>query len=63
MQSEKIGVIIAENYFDETRVRSVADKVGAKAVILPIAVDGTPEARDYFSLMDLIVSRIAAAYE
>jgi ABC-type Zn uptake system ZnuABC Zn-binding protein ZnuA len=63
MQSEDIRVIISENYFDETRVRAIADRVGAKAVILPIAVGGVPEARDYVSLVDTIVARIAAAYE
>jgi ABC-type Zn uptake system ZnuABC Zn-binding protein ZnuA len=63
MRAEKIGVILSENYFDETRVRAIADKVGARAVILPIAVGGTPEARDYVSLMDLIVSRLAAAFD
>lgn len=62
MRAEKIGVLVSENYFDEARVREIAAKVGAEAVILPIAVGGTAEARDYVSLIDTIVARLAAAY-
>ena len=62
MREEDIGVIIAANYYDETRVNSIAQKVGAKAVIVPLGVGGTPAARDYFSLIDVIVSSIARAF-
>jgi ABC-type Zn uptake system ZnuABC Zn-binding protein ZnuA len=63
MRDEHIGVIIAANYYDETQINTIAQRVGAKAVIIPMGVHGTPEARDYFSLIDVIVTRIAAAYE
>lgn len=63
MRDEDIRVLIAANYYDETRVRNVAQKVGAKAVIVPLGVAGEPGVTDYFSLIETIVSRIAAAYE
>jgi len=63
MRDEDIDVILAANYYDETRVRNIAEKVGARAVIVPLGVGGEPEASDYFSLIDLIVSRLAAAFE
>ena len=62
MQREEIEVIVAANYYDETRVRAIAKRVGARAVIVPLGVGGVPEARDYFSLIDTIVGRIAAAH-
>ena len=62
MREEEIEVIVAANYYDETRVRSVAKRVGAKAVIVPLGVGAEPGARDFFSLIDTIVTRIADAY-
>jgi zinc/manganese transport system substrate-binding protein len=62
MRDEQVRVIITENFYDESRVRQIASRVGGEAVVLPVGVGGTPEARDYFALMDHIVSRIAAAY-
>lgn len=62
MRAEKINVIIAANYYDETRVRNISQKVGAKAVIMPLGVEGPPTAGAYFSLIDGIVSSIAAAF-
>lgn len=63
MRNENIHVIISATYYDETEVRDVAEKVGARAVIVATAVGGDPAATDYFTLMDTIVSRIAAAFE
>lgn len=62
MRDEDINVIVAADYYDETRVRTIAQKVGAKAVIMPLGVTGEREAHDYFSLIDNIVSKIAAAF-
>ncbi len=63
MRDEDIGVLIAANYYDETRVRGVAQKVGAEAVIVPLGVKGEPGVDTYFELIDLIVGRIAGAFE
>jgi len=63
MRNENIHVIISASYYDENEVRSVAEKVGARAVIVPTAVGGDPAVTNYFTMMDTIVSRIAAAFE
>lgn len=62
MRAERIGVLIAANYYDESRVKGVAQKVDAKAVIVPLGVRGEPGVNDYFALIDTIVGRIALAF-
>jgi zinc/manganese transport system substrate-binding protein len=52
MRPRNIRLIIAANYFDEQKTRSIADKTGAKAAILPLFVGGAPGVDDYFQLVD-----------
>ncbi len=63
MQQEKIGVILAANYYDESRVRAIAERVGARAVIVPIGVYGAEGVDDYFAVIDSFVDQLAAAYQ
>jgi len=52
MRQEKIRIVFAASYFDEQKVRSVANRVGAEAVIVPIYVGGAKGIGDYFKLVD-----------
>ena len=52
MRERDIRIILAANYFDEQKVRTIADRTGAKAVIVPLFVGGTPDVDDYFKLVD-----------
>jgi len=52
MRKRRIRVILAANYFDEQKVRTVAGRVGAKPVIVPLYVGGAEGADDYFALVD-----------
>ena len=52
MRKRDIHIILAANYFDEQKVRTVADRTGAKAVIAPLFVGGAPDVDDYFKLVD-----------
>jgi ABC-type Zn uptake system ZnuABC Zn-binding protein ZnuA len=52
MRKRNIRIILAANYFDQQKVRTVADRTGAKAVIAPLFVGGAPETDDYFKLVD-----------
>lgn len=61
MRDQNIRIILAANYFDEDEVRSVASRVNAQAVIVPLYVGGAPQAKDYFSLMDYWVDSLLGA--
>ena len=62
MRKEQITVLLAANYFDRAKVESIARRVGARSVIVPLSVDGEPAARDFFALFDGIIERLVAAF-
>jgi ABC-type Zn uptake system ZnuABC Zn-binding protein ZnuA len=61
MRERDIRIILAANYFDEHKVRSIAESVGAVPVIVPLYVGGAPGAEDYFQLVDLWVDSLLNA--
>jgi len=61
MKDRKIKIILAANYFDEHKIRTVADKVGAEPVIVPLYVGGQKGIDDYFELVDLWVNALLEA--
>lgn len=52
MQENDIRIILAANYFDEQKIRTVANRVNAEAVIVPLYVAGAPGIDRYFDLVD-----------
>lgn len=63
MREQNVRVIMAANYFDEGKVREIADKVGATAVIVPLGVDGLAGVDNYFSLVDHWVTHLKNAFQ
>ena len=63
MRERDIHIILAANYFDEQKVRIVADRTGAKAVVAPLFVGGAPGIDDYFKLVDYWTDRLLKAAE
>lgn len=61
MRTEGIDVLLAANYFDGSKVRAVARRAGATAVIVPLQPGGR-DAASYFDLVDIWVGRLAAAF-
>ena len=56
-----IGIILAANYFDEQKIRTVAARTGAQAVIVPLYVGGAAGAENYFELVDYWVDGLLNA--
>ncbi|MCG6922597.1 MAG: metal ABC transporter substrate-binding protein [Acidobacteria bacterium] len=61
MRVRKIRIILAANYFDEQKVRTVARRVDAVPVIVPLYVGGEEGVDDYFQLVDLWTERMTEA--
>jgi ABC-type Zn uptake system ZnuABC Zn-binding protein ZnuA len=61
MRAREIKILLAANYFDEQKIRTVAGRVGAEAVIVPLYVGGVPGVGDYFELVDYWVDGILDA--
>lgn len=62
MRREKIPVLFSTNYYDRNQVLSVAQRTGAKAVIVPSNVGGAPGIETYLDLVSLWVRELAAAF-
>lgn len=61
MRVQQIKILLAANYFDEQKIRTVAGRVDAAPVIVPLYVGGVPGVGDYFQLVDYWVDGILAA--
>jgi len=58
MRQRNVRIILAANYFDEQKVRVVANRVGAEAVIVPVYAGGVPGTDSYFKLVDYWISEL-----
>ena len=63
MKEREIGIILAANYFDEQKIRTVATRTNAEAVIVPLYVGGADGTEDYFKLVDFWVDGLLKAAE
>jgi ABC-type Zn uptake system ZnuABC Zn-binding protein ZnuA len=62
MKEQKIPVLFASNYFDRKQIQQVAERTGAKAVIVPENTEGAPGVNSYFDLVTTWVSSLATAF-
>jgi ABC-type Zn uptake system ZnuABC Zn-binding protein ZnuA len=61
MKAEKVRIILAANYFDESKIEAVADRVGGVAAIVPLYVGGKEGVDDCFQLVDCWTDVLLAA--
>ena len=62
MRQRKIPVLFASNYFDRNQIQTVAERTGARAVIVPENTGGAPGVNTYFDLLNTWVSGLAAGF-
>jgi len=62
MRDRHIEVLLSTNYYDRGQVLGVAQRTGAKAVIVPSNTGGAAGVATYFDLMNLWVSELARAF-
>jgi ABC-type Zn uptake system ZnuABC Zn-binding protein ZnuA len=63
MKQRKIPVLFASNYFDRKQIQQVAQRTGAKAVIVPENTGGAPGVNTYFDLVNTWVGSLATAFQ
>jgi zinc/manganese transport system substrate-binding protein len=61
MRSGGVKAVVSENFMDTGLARMVADKAGARLLVIAGDVGGMPEAKDWFTYMDTLVQRVAEA--
>ena len=62
MKDRHIQVLLSTNYYDRNQVLEVAQRTGAKAVIVPSNSGGSGGPVTYFDLVTLWVRELAAAF-
>jgi zinc/manganese transport system substrate-binding protein len=63
MSRQKIKVILAANFYDESKVRKVCKRVGARSVIVAFAVHGKRGINSYFQLTNHWINNLLVAYK
>ena len=63
MKQRKTPVLFASNYFDRKQIQQVAERTGAKAVIVPENTGGAPGVNTYFDLVNSWVGSLATAFQ
>ena len=63
MRERKIPVLFASNYFDRRQIQQVAERTGAKAVIVSENAGGMPGTDSYFDLVGSWVQALATALQ
>jgi ABC-type Zn uptake system ZnuABC Zn-binding protein ZnuA len=63
MKENNVRLLLAANYFDEEKVKNICEKVGARAVIVPMFVEGAPNTENVFKLVDYWVQNMKSAFD
>ncbi len=62
MRERRIPVLLAATYFDRTQVREIAQRTGARPVVVPENAGGAPGTDTYIELVSAWVSALADAF-
>ena len=62
MRKNEVKVLFAANYFDENKVRTICNKVGAEPVIIPMFVNGADGTENVFKLIDEWINELNEAF-
>jgi len=63
VRSENVKVILNESIYQEDAAKFIAERTGAVVVAAPVSVGGSPEVKDYVSLMDEIVRKLTEGFK
>lgn len=61
IKSEKIPLIVVDNFYDPGQPNSIGRQTGAAVVLLPNQVEGEPGIKSYFDLIDHIIAKTTGA--
>jgi zinc/manganese transport system substrate-binding protein len=60
MRAEKARLLLVEDFYNKNTAQVVADKAGAKLLVLPTDVGATPQIRNWFDLAETVLRRLSA---
>jgi zinc/manganese transport system substrate-binding protein len=61
VKSQKISLIMVDNFYDPSLPNNIGRQTGAVVALLPNQVEGEPEIKTYFELMDHLIRKLTEA--
>jgi zinc/manganese transport system substrate-binding protein len=61
IKSDKIPLILVDNFYDPALPNNISRETGAKVAILPNQVEGEPDVKTYFALIDHLIKSMTSA--
>jgi zinc/manganese transport system substrate-binding protein len=61
IKTENIPLILVDNFYDPSLPNNIARETGASVVLLPDQVEGEPDIKTYFDLMDHLIRKMTEA--
>ena len=61
VRSQKIPLIMVDNFYDPSLPNNIARQTGASVMLLPDQVEGEPEIKTYFDLIDHLIRQLTKA--
>ena len=61
MKEEGARLLLMENFYNKSVASLVAEKAGAKLLVLPTDVRAEPSITDWFTLVEAVLKQLAAA--
>ena len=58
IKAEKIPLILSENYYEPKASQQLAEKTGAKFLIVPTSVNGDPAVKTYEDLFENLIQKL-----
>jgi ABC-type Zn uptake system ZnuABC Zn-binding protein ZnuA len=63
IENQGIGIILTANYFDPAKPQVIAERTGARVVMVPMYTAGEPNVDSYEKLIDTWIGRLVEAFE
>jgi zinc/manganese transport system substrate-binding protein len=60
IRAEKARLLLVEDFYNKNTTQVVADKAGAKLLVLPTDVGATPQIKNWFDLAETVLRRLSA---
>ena len=61
VKAQKIPLILVDNFYDPALPNNIGRETGAKVLLLPNQVEGEPEIKTYFNLIDHLIKEMTGA--
>ena len=63
MKQDGVQMLLVEDFYNKSVASLVAQKAGAKMLVLPTDVGATPQVKDWFTLVETVLKTLSSAVQ